>query len=255
MVRGLYTAAMGMNVQAKRLDLVSNDLANAGTTGYKKDVASISSFKEEYLARLNDHQNFEPNNAIIGKITYGAKIDGVYTDFSQGSVVATNLETDFAIQGDGFFTVQTPNGPAYTRDGNLSINQFGQLVTKEGYSVMGEEGAIELGEDYFSQGQQLVIKENGEVYVGNNYIDTLDMANFEDPNSLQKMDDNLYTSNGQRVPFTGNIIQNFLEVSNVNTVSAMVDMITVARAYEMNQKMVQTQDNLLGKAVNELGRA
>lgn len=254
MVRGLYTAAMGMNVQAKRLELVSNDLANASTTGYKKDVAVVSSFKEEYLARLNDSQNFTPNNEVIGKITYGAKIDEVYTDFTQGSVISTNLETDLAIQGDGFFTVQTPNGLAYTRDGNFSINQFGQLVTKEGYNVMGQEGPIELGEDYFSQGTPIVVQSNGTVYVGSDYIDTLDIASFTDSRSLTKLDDNLYSSNGEKGEFNGTIIQNFLEVSNVNTVTAMVDMITVARAYETNQKMVQTQDQILGKAVNDLGK-
>ena len=254
MVRGLYTAAMGMNVQAKRLDLVSNDLANAGTTGYKKDVAVISSFKEEYLARLNDSQNFKPNNAIIGKITYGAKVDGVYTDFTQGSVIPTSSATDLAIQGDGFFTVQTPNGVAYTRDGNFSINQFGQLVTAEGYNVMGQEGIIEFGEDYFTQGNSMVVQANGEIYLDGAYIDTLDMASFADNNSLTKQGDNLYTSTGERNEFTGSVIQNFLETSNVNTVSAMVDMISVARAYETNQKMIQTQDNLLGKAVNELGK-
>ena len=254
MVKGLYTAAMGMNVQAKRLDLVSNDLANASTTGYKKDKAVVSSFKEEYLTRLNDSQNFTAHNGVIGKITYGAKVDEVYTDFTQGSVLATSLDTDLAIQGEGFFTVQTPNGLAYTRDGNFSVNQRGQLVTKEGYSVMGQEGPIELGEDYFSQGTPLKVQSNGEIYVDGTYIDTLQMANFEDTRSLTKQDDNLYTSTGQSGEFTGSILQNFLEVSNVNTVSAMVDMITVARAYETNQKMVQTQDSILGKAVNELGR-
>lgn len=254
MVRGLYTAAMGMNVQAKKLDLVSNDLANAATTGYKKDVAVVSSFREEYLSRLNDSENYTSNEGIIGRITYGAKIDEVYTDFTQGSIIGTNLETDMAIQGDGFFTVQTPNGIAYTRDGNFSINQFGQLVTKEGYNVMGQEGPIELGEDYFSSGNILRVQDNGEIYVGSDYIDTLNMANFEDSRALRKMDDNLYSATAQPIPFTGSIIQNYLEVSNTNTVSAMVDMITVARTYEMNQKMIQTQDALLGKAVNDLGR-
>lgn len=254
MVRGLYTAAMGMNVQAQRLDIVSNDLANAGTTGYKKDVAVVSSFKEEYIARLNDSQNFKPNNAIIGKITYGAKVDEVYTDFTQGSVVPTSSATDLAIQGDGFFTIQTPNGLAYTRDGNFEINQYGQLVTLEGYPVMGQEGPIEFGEDYFTQAGSIVVQNNGDIYLGGAYIDTLDMASFTDNRSLTKLGDNLYTSNGERTEFTGSLIQNFLETSNVNTVSAMVDMITVARAYETNQKMIQTQDNLLGKAVNELGR-
>ncbi len=254
MVKGLYTAAMGMNVQAKRLDIISNDLANTDTTGYKKDVAVVASFKEEYLKRLDDSQNFKPNNETIGRIVYGAKVDEIYTDFTQGSVISTGLETDLALQGEGFFTVQTANGLAYTRDGNFTVNQFGTLVTKEGYPVMGQEGPIELGEDYFSTGDKIVVQSNGEVYVGTAYIDTLDIANFADTNALTKMNDNLYTSDGARIEFTGGVIQSFLEKANVNTVSAMVDMITVARAYETNQKMVQTQDNILGKAVNELGR-
>lgn len=254
MVKGLYTAAMGMNVQAKRLDIISNDLANTDTTGYKKDVAVVSSFKEEYIKRLNDTENFVPNNEVIGKITYGAKIDEVYTDFTQGSVISTGLETDLALQGDGFFTVQTPNGVAYTRDGNFSVNQYGSLVTKEGYVVMGQEGAMELGEDYFTTGNKLVVQSNGDVYVGSDYIDTLDIASFEDTKSLTKINDNLFTATGARNDFTGSVIQSFLETANVNPVSAMVDMITVARAYETNQKMIQTQDSILGKAVNDLGR-
>ena len=117
------------------------------------------------------------------------------------------------------------------------------------------DASIDLDKKIACGGCYIIRQENnGEIYVAGNYIDTLDMANFEDMTSLTKQGDNLYTSTGQRSEFTGSILQNFLEVSNVNTVSAMVDMITVARTYEMNQKMIQTQDNLLGKAVNDLGR-
>lgn len=255
MVKGLYTAAMGMNVQAQRLEIISNDLANTDTAGYKKDVAVVASFKEEYIKRLNDTENFVPNDKTIGKITYGAKIDEVYTDFTQGSVISTSLETDLALQGEGFFVIQTPNGPAYTRDGNFTVSQNGDLVTKEGYNVMGQEGAINLGEAYMGSAGKLVVQNNGEVYVDDAYIDTLDLASFEDTRALTKMNDNLFTGAGVRQEFTGSVIQSFLETANVNPVSAMVDMITVARAYETNQKMIQTQDNILGKAVNELGRA
>lgn len=254
MVKGLYTAAMGMNVQAKRLDIIANDLANTNTSGYKKDVAVVASFKEEYLMRLNDTENFIPNNGRIGKITYGAKIDEIYTDFTQGSVISTSLETNVALQGEGFFVVQTPNGLAYTRDGNFTVSQEGGLVTKEGYAVMGQEGAISLGEEYMGSASKLTIQNNGDVYVDSAYIDTLDLASFEDTKGLTKMDDNLFTGAGARKEFTGSVLQNFLETANVNPVSAMVDMITVARAYETNQKMIQTQDNILSKAVNELGR-
>lgn len=254
MVRGLYTAAMGMNVQAKRLEVVSNDLANADTSGYKKDIAIVSDFKEQYLTRLRDKQNFNPNNGRIGQITYGAKIQEIYTNFDQGPMVSTSLETDMALDGEGFFSVQTPTGVAYTRDGNFSVNQFGQLVTKEGYSVLGEEGPIELGEDYFTLGVTLSVRQGGEVYVDEDYIDTLAVVNFEDLTQMDKLDDNYYTTDNEAIPFTGTVIQTYLEAPNVSVVDSMVNMITVARMYEMNQKMVQTQDELLGRAVNDLGK-
>ena len=254
MVRGLYTAATGMNVQAKRLEVISNDLANTTTTGYKKDVAVVASFQDVLMSRLNDTQNGTPNNGTIGKITYGAKIDEVYTDFTQGSIVSTGEMVDVAIQGNGFFVVQTPNGEAYTRDGNFSINQYGELVTKEGYPVMGLEGAITLGEDFLSTGGQVLINNQGEITLDEGYIDTLELVSFEDNKSLTKMNDNLYSGTGATLPFEGSLIQGYLETANVNPVTAMVDMITVSRAYETNQKMIQVQDSLLGKAVNELGR-
>ncbi len=252
MIKGLYTAATGMNVQSKKMDVISNDLANVNTTGYKKDTTVITSFQETLMKRINDMQHNQPNNGRIGSMSLGAKVAEVYTQFTQGSVRNTGEITDLAIQGDGFFVVNTPNGEAYTRDGNFSINQNGDLVTSEGYSVMGQAGAISFGEDFLSQGGNVVIKENGEVYLDSEYIDTLDLANFADTRALTKMNDNLYSSTAPRTEFTGSLIQGFLETSNVNSVTAMVDMITVSRTYEANQKVLQTHDTLLGKAVNDL---
>ena len=255
MIKGLYTAAMGMNVQAKRLDVVSNDLANASTTGYKRDKTTVSSFKDEYLTRLKDSQHNIPNKERIGKITYGAKIDEVYTDFQQGTLMSTESNTNVAIQGEGFFTVQMANGNiGYTRDGSFNVTPNGALVTKEGYAVMGENGPIQLGENYLNSGERLTITNTGNIKVGENDIgNRLAMVSFEDPNALQKAADNLYTG-GNPGAFTGQVLQGYLESSNVNTVDAMVDMIAISRAYETNQKMVQTQDNILGKTVNDLGR-
>ncbi len=256
MVRGLYTAATGMNVQTKRLDVISNDLANANTTGYKKDTAVISSFPQVLANRLGDIQNHRTNNGPIGNMSLGAKIDEVYTNFIQGSLIKTDGLVDVAIQGEGFFAVQTPNGTAYTRDGSFSVNQAGQVVTKEGYYVLSQGGApLQLGEDFLSSTAGITIKENGEIYRGSELLDRLAMVRFEDNKTLQKLDDNLYQAGGAAIPFEGSVIQGFLEASNVNPVTAMVDMITVSRAYEANQKVIQTQDALLGKTVNELGRA
>lgn len=254
MIRGLYTAATGMNVQTKKMDVIANDMANVNTTGYKKDVTVISSFGEVLTKRINDMQNNVPNNKDIGTMSLGAKVDEVYTQFTQGSVVATGNQTNVAIQGDGFFVVDTPAGEAYTRDGSFTVNQYGDLVTSEGYSIRGTEGPIQLGEEFLSEGGELVIKTNGEVYLSGNYIDQLQLVNFDNTRSLTKLDDNLFQSTGERQEFTGSIIQGYLETSNVNSVTAMVDMITVSRAYEANQKALQTHDTLLGKAVNDLAK-
>lgn len=243
-----------MDVQANRMEVLSNDLANVNTTGYKKDTAIVSSFSEVLMSRINDSQNHISNNGEIGKMTLGVKVDEVFTDFTQGSIIKTDIPTDVAIQGQGFFVVQTPTGVCYTRDGNFSINQNGDVVTKEGYAVMGKKGPLQLGEDFLTEGGALVIKESGEVLRGEELIDTIDVANFGDRKALTKLDNNLYQSNGARVPFTGSLSQGFLESANVNPVTAMVDMITVARAYEANQKVVQTQDKLLDKVINEAGR-
>lgn len=255
MIRGLYIASTGMNVQTKRMDVISNDLANASTTGYKKDIAVVSSFPEVLTARIEDIQNHAPNNGNIGTMTFGAKIDGVYTQFVQGSVIKNDNPTNVAIQGDGFFSVQTPNGVKYTRDGNFSINQNGELVTQEGYNVLGEKGIVNFGNAFLTSSSELQIKGNGEVMIDNQIVDRLGIVAFENNDALIKVADNLYEGNGARTPFTGSVLQGFTESSNVNPVTAMVDMITVSRAYEANQKMIQVHDNLLGKAVNELGRA
>ncbi|WP_069998890.1 flagellar basal-body rod protein FlgF [Cellulosilyticum sp. I15G10I2] len=256
MIRGLYTAATGMNVQTKKMDIISNDLANVNTTGYKKDTTIIASFPQVLASRIDDMQNHIPNNGTIGNMSLGAKVDEVYTNFIQGSVIKTDGMVDVAIQGEGFFAVQTPGGVLYTRDGNFSINQEGQVVTKEGYYLLSQGGTpLELGQDFLLNGGTVTIKESGELYRGSELVDTIALVRFDDPKTLTKVNDNLYEAGAPGVPFQGSIIQGFLEASNVNPVIAMVDMITVSRAYEANQKVIQTHDALLNKTVNEVGRA
>lgn len=255
MIRGLYTAGTGMNVQTKRMDVISNDLANVNTTGYKKDDAVVSSFQEVLTYRMKDMQNNIPNNNAIGSMTLGARIDEIYTQFAQGSLIKTDGLVDMAIQGDGFFTVETPAGVAYTRDGKFSINADGELVTKEGYNVLGSNGIVEIGEDFLNNGGKLTVGEKGEITLDGAFIDQLELVSFDDNRQLTKREDNLYVTEGANaLPFEGTLIQGYTEASNVNPVTAMVDMITVSRAYETNQKMIQVHDTLLGKAVNDVGR-
>lgn len=255
MIRGLYISGTGMNVQTKRLDVISNNLANANTTGYKKDEAVVASFNEVLTRRINDRTGTLSTNQPIGTMNFGARMDEIYTQFAQGSLIKTDGLVDMALEGDGFFTIQTPNGLAYTRDGKFSINTEGTLVTKEGYAVLGENGSIELGENYLSSGGNLSVSEKGEIVLNGETIDTLNLVSFTDSRTLTKREDNLYMANGQGEAFEGTVLNGYLESSNVNPVTAMVDMITVSRAYEANQKMIQVHDTLLGKAVNDVGRA
>lgn len=255
MIRGLYTAGTAMNVQLTRMNLVSNDLANVNTTGYKKDFAVISSFEEELLYRMNDIENNKSNNGTIGHISPGARVEDIYTQFTQAPFMQTGDLTNLAIQGEGFFQVQTPDGLRYTRDGSFTINEAGSLVTKEGYAVMGHKGPIELGEEYLDQNTDIVIGRLGNVKFGLTTIDKLVLVKFEEPQALLKQGDNLYISEEEGIPVNSTIYQGYLEVSNVNAVEAMVDMITISRSYEMSQKMIQVHDQLLGKAVNEIGKA
>lgn len=247
MVRGLYIASSGMNVQSKRLDTISNDLANANTVGYKKTDTVVTSFPEMLMARISK-QDVQP----LGNVSLGVRIDSTYTNFSNGSVTKADGGISAAIQGDGFFSVQTPQGVGYTRDGSFIVNADEELVTSEGYKVLGTNGPIKF-EGFLEKGGDVGISTDGQVSLNGETIDQLALVSFEDNQQLQKREDNLYTG-AATIPFKGSILQGFLESSNVNVVSAMVDMISVSRAYEANQKMIQTQDTLLGKAVNDLGK-
>lgn len=244
-----------MDVQMKKLDVISNNLANVNTTGFKKDTVVVSSFPEVLMHKMNDQKNNIPQPSPIGRVTLGAKIDEIHTNFSQGSFIKTDGIFNVALQGDGFFTVNTPNGDQrYTRDGAFVIGTNGQLQTQDGNIVMGADGPIELDEDFLTQSHESFIDDAGRIIIDGEHINTLNIVRFEDNGALQKIGDNLYEGNGNIIPFEGKVLQGFVEGTNVNPVMAMVDMITVSRTYEANQKMIQVHDMLMGKAVNEVGK-
>lgn len=257
MVRGLYTSALGMTTQMKKMDVVSNNIANVDTTGYKKDGVVTKSFDEELLYRLYDNQdrNYPAGKVNIGSINYGLSVDNIYTDFSSGSIKITNAPLDLTLTDSGFFVVNhiDKNGNStekYTRDGGFAINQEGALLTKDGYSVLGESGPIIL------PAGSVVINETGRIFVNNEYIDTIRTVALSDNTDAVKFGENLYNfkDTATVTAYTGGIIQGALEGSNVNSVREMVEMITLSRVYESNQKMIQTHDSILAKVVNDIGR-
>ena len=192
MLRGLYTGWTGMVNEQKRLDVISNNLANADTLGYKQESVSSQSFDKLLTIKIRDGSQSYHNQAI-GTMSLGVKVGEVYTDYSQGSIRGTSSPLDLALSGSGFFTITTTNAK-------------GETVTNYDY--------------------------------------------------ILKTGDNLYRVVDGATETTSNasVLQGYTEQSNVNVVSEMVDMITVTRAYEANQKMIRSQDSMLEKAVNQVGR-
>jgi flagellar basal-body rod protein FlgF len=256
MIRGLYTSASGMLAQTMLTDVVTNNLANINTAGFKKDLAVSKDFREMLIYRINDSSGpktlpwMGAEMVPIGYLGTGAMVDNIYTSHSQGIVRNTGNTLDMAIMGDGYFTISTKNGIRYSRNGSFGLNAQQELVTNTGDRVLGENGPIRL------TGAKVTIDEAGGIYDNGVFIDRLRMAAFSDVNVLAKEGDSYFraTQTGKQIPFQAQVQQGLIEGANVNTVSEMVNLINVFRTYEANQKIVQAQDETLGKAVNEVAK-
>jgi flagellar basal-body rod protein FlgG len=184
----------------------------------------------------------------------GVFVDTIYTDFGNGALETTRNEFDLAVVGDGFFVVAAEDElgnptECYTRNGSLTVLD-GVLMTKDGYAVMGQSGIINIPSGNF------VVLETGAVLVNGEFVDNIRMVSFNDNQSLRKYKDNLYntTDESQIIGFQGTVQQGALEMSNVNTVREMVDMITTHRHYEANQRVITTIDQSLSRAVNDIAK-
>lgn len=252
MVRGLYTAYTGMVNSQKRMDVVSNNLANATTTGYKKEGLTTQSFDEMYALKIKD-LTVGHLNENIGSLSLGAKIGESYRDWSQGSFVSTENNYDFALSGKGFFNISFTNkagetSTMYSRDGSFQMNQEGYLVTKDGDFVLGESGPIQLPTNI----DKLEVQPTGEIYADGVYVDTFVLTDFEDYNYLEAYGENLYRAvdGATQTDCTATVNQGYTEASNINVVSEMVEMISIAREYESGQKVINAVDDMLGKMVS-----
>lgn len=246
MIRGIYTAASGMLAEAQRTDVISNNLANVTTAGFKKDMTITKDFASILVTRINDGAEAP----VIGSMGVGVMVDEVATDHSAGSVKTTGNDFDLALEGKGFFAVQTPQGKRYTRNGTFAKSVKGELVTSDGNQVLGANGPIIVS------GGKMTVSNDGRVIVDNNEIDKLQIMDFTDEKKLIKEGAGLFIApNGQQAQAaTASVKQGALEMSNVNVVGEMVNLISNYRSYEINGKVVQSHDSLLGKAANEVGK-
>ena len=249
MVRGTYIAGTGMLLQRRLMENITNNIANADTTGYKKEHLVSHSFDEVMIERIKDTRVVGYTRGV-GPLNLGTQIDQLYIDFTQGTFDGTERSTDLALIGNVFFVMQTTAGERYTRSGAFYVDEQGYLVDGEGNYLLGENGPIYVGGLNFS------VDASGGVWVDDEYTDRIRVASFADNESLRKQGSNLYFSleDPEAATQPYGIRQGFLETSNIDIAREMVDMLSVFRTYETNQRMLTMMDETVGKAVNEIGR-
>lgn len=256
MVRGLYTAWTGMRNEQKRLDVISNNVANASTTGYKTQNTTSRPFDDMLAIKVRDRSENYDRDEMIGKVTLGVKIGEEYTDYAQGSLRQTGNTYDLALDGDGFFTVRVVDNAGkshirYTRAGNFTIREDGAVTDADGNHLQSDAGDLVVPTD-----MTIKIDASGAVFANGDLIDQLVIRDFEDYDFLRKYADTMYepVKGATEKAATALVRQGYLEQSNVNVINQMVSLITITRAYEANQKVIQTIDGTLDQSVNNIGR-
>lgn len=251
----IYMAAVGALAYEKRMQIVSNNLANANTVGFKQDYGNFQSLDPEELPDLTEAD--ETEIAAFQADLFWNQFS-FYTDHTGGSLKNTGNDFDLALVGKGFFCVQTPDGVHYTRKGDFTLNSDGVLVTRNGWPVLGESGEISVD----SQGnphryKKFSVDEEGNVSVDGNQLDRLRIVDFPQPYTLAKAGDTLfrYEGSGQGDPAEDvRVSQGFVELSNVDAVKMMTEMIEVLRGYESYQKIIRSVDEVNAIAIKDIGR-
>jgi len=260
MHESIYIAASAGLKQSRKMEVIAQNLANVNNSGYKRDALV---FKEMMPPFPPDEGNEEAKNILLSpeksnkNVSY-VGITDYYTDFSVGLLKKTGGPLDLAMDGEGFFKIQTPEGERYTRNGNFRLNTEKQLVTQNGNQVLDINSQPIL---INAQGK-ISIDGQGNISVGNGLANTtitnIKMANFENKKLLQKMGDGLYRNTGapeeEKEATDVRIQQGFLENSNVSSVEEMAEMIGTLRIFETYQKMIQSIDTMNDQSVNTIGR-
>lgn len=246
MIKAIHTSGAGMVPMMTQLDVIANNLANMNTTGFKRDEVFLKLVKDAAVAQAQ------------GKGSVAETQVEKATDFTEGTLEPTNNPLDLAVQGRGFFVIETPGGLRYTRNGNFTLTTEGMLVTAQGYPVMGENGRIQLP-DLQNLGQgQLTVAESGEIILNNKSVGRIRLADFPDQAGLTKETSSLFAAPAGTLQTDIHedkavIKQGFLEGSNVEGLEEMIAMIELTRNFEANQKVIQTEDGTL-EETNGVGR-
>jgi flagellar basal-body rod protein FlgG len=262
-MQALRTAATGMAAQQLNVEVISNNIANMNTVAFKRQRAEFQDLLYQTLERAGAQSSEEGTVVPTGvQIGAGVKAGSVYRVTTQGAMTRTDGRYDLAIEGRGFFQVQTPTGEtAYTRAGNFAVNAEGQLVTEDGYVV---QPAVTIPQDAVD----ISVSKSGQVQVTKagtpapEAVGQLELATFVNEAGLEAIGDNLFMESGASGPATtgapgavgfGSLLHGYTEASNVDAVSEITALIVAQRAYEMNSKVISTADEMLAAAAQVKG--
>ncbi len=244
MIRGLYSSANGLLAESTRNDVIASNLAGLSVPGFRRDIATVTAFGPVL--------DYTAGGAAAGLAGPSAILDSaVSVDLLPGAIRATGNRLDLALDGPGYFSVQTRNGEAYTRGGAFRIDSAGRLVTSAGDPVLGAAGPIVL------RGGQVEVGENGDILVDGGRVDRLKLADFAPGAQVAKIGNGLLRVTAGAAQPAGpmaRVRQGYLEEANVNAVSELAAMISSLRSFEASQRALQANDQTLEKAINEVGR-
>ena len=259
MLRSLYTAATGMEAQQTKMDVIAHNLANTNTTGFKKSRAEFEDLLSDTIRSSGPPSAQGGGQPSALQVGLGVRTVSTTKSFQPGDMIASNNPLDLAIEGQGFFRIQRPNGEfAYTRAGNFRVDATGRICTQSGE-------ILEPGITVPQETTALTITPEGKVLAkvpGNeepNEVGTIELTMFANPGGLEALGGNLMlatAASGEPINVkpgeqsAGTLSQGFLEGANVKAVEEMIDMITTQRAYEMNSKVIQSADQMLQKLTN-----
>lgn len=266
MVRGIDTAASAMVGIMALNDVLANNLANVNTPGFKQSNVTFKSVQDVILNKSDiSSGNNQENNKPLGSISLGSSADTIAIDFRQGGLKNTSNPLDLAIDGKGFFEIQTPEGPAYTRNGSFKRLSDGRIATTDGYPLQGVPGPDGKNKPIILSDtdlQKMMVNSDGSIEANGQIVGKIKIVEFKNVYNLQPVGNSIFkfndpTNNPQNKPVLGknfDLSQRALESSNANVVETMVNSITGMRTYDSLSKVIEANKATLGKAVNEVGR-
>lgn len=252
MIRGLYTAASGMLAASYRQTTVSNNIANLNTYGYREEITRQNAFANLLVVQMAHEPSpwiSGVNGRAIGSVGTGTMTDVSRPSLAQGPLIPTNGPLDMAIQGDGFFVLQSPEGEVLTRDGHFTLDANGNLVSSQGYLVLGEGGPINVGTAPFAVSADGTITQDGGI------AGKLRFASYA-ADDLNRVGSTSFVpgAGAAQTPVTARVTQGSLEGPNADPTFVMTEMVKISGQFTASQKAFQTADATLGRVINEVAR-